>query len=135
MDPIQRQKVHQVVEACGDRIKLASDILLYGAYFFRDPQYDPQAVEKRLKKPEVPKIMDEAQRILRDQEPFDAKTLETRMHQYCQENNLKPGDLNHILRVATTGVAIGPGVFECLAILGKKETLRRFELARKEIEK
>jgi len=44
---------------------------------------------------------------------------------------LKPGDLNHILRVATTGVTIGPGVFECLAILGKPETLRRIDMAQK----
>ena len=42
---------------------------------------------------------------------------------------MKGGDLNHALRVATTGVMIGPGVFECLAILGKDETLRRIETA------
>ena len=42
---------------------------------------------------------------------------------------MKGGDLNHALRVATTGVMIGPGVFECLVILGKDETLRRIETA------
>ena len=41
----------------------------------------------------------------------------------------KFGDLNHALRVATTGVMIGPGVFECLAILGKEATLGRIETA------
>jgi glutamyl-tRNA synthetase len=42
---------------------------------------------------------------------------------------MKAGDLNHALRVATTGVMIGPGVFECLVILGKDETVRRIETA------
>ena len=41
----------------------------------------------------------------------------------------KFGDLNHALRVATTGVMVGPGVFECLAILGKDKTLQRIDVA------
>ena len=42
---------------------------------------------------------------------------------------LKVGDMIHALRVSTTGVMIGPGVYDCLAILGREETLRRTDLA------
>ncbi|MCI0642751.1 MAG: glutamate--tRNA ligase, partial [Gemmataceae bacterium] len=55
--------------------------------------------------------------------------LESRLKQYCEANNLKIADLNHVLRVATTGVTIGPGVFEILAVLGKEETQRRIGTA------
>ena len=41
----------------------------------------------------------------------------------------KAGDLVHPLRVATTGVEVGPGLFDCLAILGRDEVLRRIQLA------
>jgi len=62
------------------------------------------------------------------------QSLEEKLHAFCQQQNLKPGDLNHILRVATTGVTIGPGVFDCLAILGRQETLRRLDMALKLVE-
>src|SRR5439155_8474759 len=51
LDAATRAKLEHVITASGDRIKLYSDILMYGAPFFRtDPQYDPKAVEKQLKK-------------------------------------------------------------------------------------
>ena len=41
LDEATRRKVEAVVEASGDRIKLFSDILLYGTPFFRkDPAFD-----------------------------------------------------------------------------------------------
>src|SRR5262249_26488242 len=51
VDEATRNRIREVVEASGDRLKLFSDILLYGAPFFRaDPAYDPQAVQKKLRK-------------------------------------------------------------------------------------
>ena len=58
---------------------------------------------------------------------FDHGTLETKIKDFCEAKGVKLGDMNHILRVATTGVMIGPGVFEILAILGKDEVLRRMQ--------
>ena len=54
-------------------------------------------------------------------------TLEAKLHTFSESKVMKGGDLNHALRVAVTGVMIGPGVFECLVILGKEETLRRIK--------
>jgi hypothetical protein len=34
----------------------------------------------------------------------------------------------HALRVATTGVEVGPGVYDGLWLLGRAETLRRMDL-------
>src|SRR5262245_36506507 len=130
-DAATKHKIERVAEACGERLKIFSDALLYGAFFFRDPEYDPAAVEKRLRKPGAAEILRDVAGILKTIEPFDAKTLETQLQAVCQAKNIKPGDLNHILRVATTGVTIGPGVFECLAILGRDETLRRIDMALK----
>ena len=44
-----RDKIRKVLEACGDRIKIYSDIYQYAAFFFRDPIYDAKAVDKRLR--------------------------------------------------------------------------------------
>ena len=64
-------------------------------------------------------------------EGHDLSVLEEEIKKYCETQQIKIGDMNHILRVATTGVTVGPGVFECLAILGREETLRRIDLALK----
>jgi glutamyl/glutaminyl-tRNA synthetase len=130
VDDAQRDKVRRVVDAVGDRIKLFSDILI-NAFLFRDPAYDPKAVDKRLRPPGAADTLRSAAKVLADADPFEAKALEEKLHAFCQECNLKPGDLNHILRVATTGVMVGPGMFDCLAILGKQESLRRIDMALK----
>ena len=122
-------KVRRVIEACGDRLKIFSDILQYGAFFFRDPEYDPKAIKQRLQKEGMPALVGEAARVLADTEPFEPAALEAKMKALCEAQGTKFGDLNHALRVATTGVMVGPGVFECLSILGKAESLRRIERA------
>jgi glutamyl-tRNA synthetase len=122
-------KVRRVVEACGDRLKIFSDILQYGAFFFRDPEYDPKAVKQRLQKEGIPALLREAAQVLAGAEPFEVTALEAKIKVLCEAKGAKFGDVNHALRVATTGVMMGPGVFECLAILGKDEALRRIDAA------
>jgi nondiscriminating glutamyl-tRNA synthetase len=131
VDPATRDRVRRVVEACGDRLAIFSDILQYGAFFFRAPEYDPKAVKQRLQKEGIPALLREAAQVLAAVEPFEAPVLEAKVKALCEAKGAKFGDLNHALRVATTGVMVGPGVFECLAIFGKDETLRRIDAALK----
>ena len=42
---------------------------------------------------------------------------------------LKLNDIIHAVRVAVSGKAVGPGMFECLELLGKDRCERRIELA------
>jgi nondiscriminating glutamyl-tRNA synthetase len=128
VDEATRKKVEQVVEVCGDRLKIFSDILLYAAFFFRDPHYDLQAVKKRLQKEGIADQLRAFAKVLAEVEPFGANVLEDKLRSFCEARGVKVGDMNHALRVATTGVTIGPGVFECLTLFGRDETLRRIEL-------
>jgi glutamyl/glutaminyl-tRNA synthetase len=123
-------KIRQVVEACGDRLKVFSDIFQYGAFFFRDPEYDPQAVQKRLKKEGAKQLLDDVEAVLDSAPSFEVTVLESKIKEFCQQRQIKLGDVNHVLRVALTGVTIGPGLFEILAILGKDEVRRRLAMCR-----
>jgi glutamyl-tRNA synthetase len=130
IDVATRAKVHRVVEACGDRIKLFSDILLYGTPFFRaDPEYDAKAVEKRLRKPGVMELLIRYRNVLAGLEPFEPAAMEEQLRRLAEDAGVNPSLIIHALRVATTGVEIGPGVFDCALILGREETLRRIDLA------
>lgn len=125
VDAATLTKVRRVVEACGDRLKTYTDIFVYGAFFFRQPEYDPQAVEKRLKKAGAADLLKAVAAVVDATDPFEHANLETRVKEFCEQRQVKLGDVNHVLRVAVSGVMIGPGVFEVLAILGKDEVRRR----------
>jgi glutamyl-tRNA synthetase len=129
-DSAALEKLGRVIDASGDRIKLFSDILAYGGPFFRkDPDFDPKAVKSRLQKEGVPALLRSFADVLKTLEPFEPAAIEAKLHAFCQEHGLKSNDLIHALRVSTTGVAVGPGVFDCLTLLGRDESLRRIDLA------
>ena len=130
VDDSTRARLTRVVEACGDRIKLFSDILLYGSPFFRkDPLFEPAAIQKRLRKAGAAELLREFRSELAAAGTFEVAALEERLRVFCERKNVGAGQLIHPLRVGTTGTEVGPGVFDCLAILGKEETLRRIDLA------
>ena len=119
-----RQRIEAVILALGDRLKVFSDILTLGRYFFTETVvYDPDAVKKRLRKEGVPQLLAGLDAMLATVEPFDLPTLEKAVHDYSEANAIPMGQVVNPLRVATTGQGVGPGLYDCLAILGR-ETCR-----------
>jgi glutamyl-tRNA synthetase len=130
VDSATRERLHRIVEAMGDRLKLFSDILLYAPPFLKaDPDYDPQAVESVLKKPGTGELLKGIAGALAACEPFDAVHAEKALDEFAATKGIKGGSVNQPIRVAVTGVSRGPGVYETLAIFGKSEVLRRIDLA------
>jgi glutamyl-tRNA synthetase len=129
VDSALRQKIRKVIEACGDRLKVYSDIYQYASFFFRDPDYDPKSVKQRLHKEGVREHLQAFAGDLKTLDPFEPGAIEAKLKEYCDAKQFKLGDLNHALRVATTGVMVGPSVFDGLGILGRDETLRRIDTA------
>jgi glutamyl-tRNA synthetase len=119
-----RARIEAVILALGDRLKVFSDILKLGRFFFADELvYDLDAVKKRLRKESVPAMLVELDEVLAEVEPFDVATLESVVHEYAERSGRKMGDVVNTLRVATTGQGVGPGLYDCLYILGR-ETCR-----------
>jgi nondiscriminating glutamyl-tRNA synthetase len=126
--------VEQVVAACGDRLKIFSDVLQYAAFFFKkDPEYDAAALKKRVGKEGVPALLREFMGEMAKLEPFAHQRIEEALKAFCDARVVKGGDMIHALRVGATGVTIGPGIFECLEILGRDESLRRLNLALEQV--
>ncbi|MEZ6113289.1 MAG: glutamate--tRNA ligase [Pirellulaceae bacterium] len=126
-------RITAVVEAAGDRIKVASDILGFDEFFVADEAlaYDDAAVEKRIRKPE------RAAGLLREYraelaalpDPFDAPSLDAHLHAFVASRELKIGDIIHAIRVAVTGKGVGVGMFDALAILGRTSCVARLDRA------
>ena len=58
-------------------------------------------------------------------DPFDAVMTEKVFRDLVAELGLEASDLVHPIRVALTGRAVGPGLFETIALLGKEKTIKR----------
>ncbi|REK12355.1 MAG: glutamate--tRNA ligase [Planctomycetota bacterium] len=128
-------KLTRIVEAAGDRLKVFGDILAYADFFFQDElTYDEKAFEKNLGKPGAPELLTKFREVLAGVEPFEAAELEIALQEFVAAQDIKAGAIVHPVRVATTGKAVGPGLYDCLAILGKDVTLARIDRALKRVQ-
>jgi glutamyl-tRNA synthetase len=122
--------VTAIVEAAGDRIKVAGDILDYADFFTPDEQltYDEAAFDKRLRKPaDAAPLLRKFRGRLAAADSFNKATLENEMEKFIAAEGIKIAQIIHALRVAVTGKAIGFGLYETLAILGKQRCLARID--------
>jgi glutamyl-tRNA synthetase len=125
-----RQKLARIVQAAGDRIKVSGDILAYADFFFTDNfSYEPDALDKRLRKPGAAELLEKFRDRMKTVEPFEIGPLEAAMHDFLAAENIKIGDIIHALRVAVTGKSVGPGIYDCVAILGRDQCVARIDRA------
>lgn len=127
----ESQRVTDVVAAAGDRLKVAGDILNYPEFFEPDDalSYDKKAFDKRLRADGATERLRAFRGELATVEPFDAKTLDDLLRRFIEQHGLSIGQIIHAVRVAVTGTAVGFGVFDGLAILGRQACLNRIDRA------
>ena len=127
----ESQRISAVVTAAGDRLKVAGDILNYSEFFEADDRvpYDQKAFQKRLRADGAADRLRGFRTELATAEPFDAQTLDAALHRFVEQEEISVGQIIHPLRVAVTGKAVGFGLFEALAILGRQACLKRVDRA------
>ena len=127
----QHARIRQVVEAAGDRIKVAGDILDYPEFFQADGEvaYDKKAFAKRVRKDGVAPLLRGFRDSVEAVEPFEAPALDLCMHAFVEAEGITIGQIIHAVRVAVTGKAVGFGLFDGLAILGRDACLARIDRA------
>jgi glutamyl-tRNA synthetase len=121
-----------VAEAAGARLVVAGDVLEYDDFFLADDAlpYDEAAFEKRLKKaPGAAGLLARLRARLAAAEAFDAAALEGLLSEFMRDEAIESGQIVHALRVALTGKAVGFGLFDALAILGRARSLARIDRA------
>ena len=92
-----------------------------------DFEFDPKAVEKRLKKPGVKATLLDLVERFSKVEDWTAPALEAVVKELSQGNGMGPWV--HPIRVAVSGRGEGIGLFEMLQLLGKEKTLARLRHA------
>lgn len=127
----QQTRIRQVVEAAGDRIKVAGDILGYPEFFQADDEvaYDQNAFDEQVRRVGVEPLLRRFRDRLGTTAPFDADALDRAMHAFVETEGVPIAQIIHAVRVAVTGKAVGFGLFEGLAILGRDACVARIDRA------
>jgi glutamyl-tRNA synthetase len=89
---------------------------------------DPQARAKWLDE-RGRSTLAQVREALASTQNFDEDGIQHSLDAVQQRLQVKPRELYQPLRVALTGTAISPGIFESVALLGQDETLRRIDSA------
>jgi len=98
--------------------------------FFKAPEtLDPKAVEKVLKKNDGLAMLREARALLGGMEEWSGLALDMALKTFCEQRNLKLGNVAQPLRVALSGTTISPPIHDTLHVLGQQESLRRIDFA------
>ena len=89
--------------------------------------YDDEAVKKHLKGEDLEARMKDLYEALRGVEPFDVTTSEQALRTLAESRGLGAGKYIHPFRVALTGKAVSPPIFDVAVTLGKERSLRRLQ--------
>jgi glutamyl-tRNA synthetase len=97
-------------------------------FLFEPPVEDEKAWRKTMKD-EAPRALGASREALAAVSGFDAAGVEMALSPLPERLGLKPGRVYQPIRVAISGGTVSPGIFESLAVLGQKESLRRIDAA------
>ena len=127
-------KVARIVTALGDRLKVFGDIVLQSRFFFgEEVTFDDKAFTKRLLAPGAAERLAAYREWLAtqpgDDASFTAASIEHGTHEFLAARGWGLGEIVHAIRVAVTGTGVGPGLFDCVAIVGRDLCLRRIDRA------
>jgi glutamyl-tRNA synthetase len=112
------------------RVKKLGQFVDEAAPFLRDEvAVDPEAARKHLANPELREPLIAWRDAAAAIDPFDAQTLEPAMRQVAEARGVKAAALIHATRVAVTGRAVSPGLFDVLELLGRERTVARLTAA------
>ncbi len=125
-----KEYVNDVIELNFDRIKTLKDITHKTNYFFDDPtEYEEKAVRKRWKDKSVNELMEKFIQKLNVINNWNHQNIENSLRFLSERENISAGKIIHPTRLALSGIASGPSLFEMMELLGKEICINRLNKA------
>lgn len=115
-----------IMEQMQVRTKFYSDIPDNCSYFFTDDYpFVAKAVKKRLLKDGVAELLDDVAAAYQSLDDFTEESSHDTLVKLAEARDLGMGQMVHPVRVAVSGKAEGPGLFEMLVLLGREKVCER----------
>ena len=113
------EALRRMIGAVKSSLKTISEVGEQLTYFLGEVHtYDPVAFEK-YQNPETMRALEQSVLLLEDAMVFSAMALEQRFREAAAQTSRKFADYVHPLRLAVTGRASSPNIFELIEILGR----------------
>jgi glutamyl-tRNA synthetase len=128
-----REWLERVLRLVLPRVRRLPDFVVQASPFLTTSvDYDPEAVRKHLTPADLDQHIEALMAALEaDAQPFEEGAIERVLRTVADARGIKAAQLIHAARIAVTGKAVSPGIFEVLALVGKPLTLSRLrDLAR-----
>lgn len=124
-----KEYVEKVCALIKEKAQFVNEFWSLGSYFFEEPtEFDNDLVQKKWKDA-VPAFMQDMHMELSNLADFSAASIEACFKATAEKNGISPGSVMQIFRIALSGVAAGPAIFEMVEVLGKETALRRLKHA------
>ncbi len=127
--------LRQVLQLTQERVDTLEDFFAYAQFFFvGDLEYDADARARLVAKKRTAAATGAAlgELLERDLDPlldWTAETLEATLRSYCERTGWSPRELFMPVRIAVTGRAATPPLFETMTVLGREVCRRRLRRA------
>ncbi len=127
----RRDWLYQLIELLKVRARTLDDIVRQAApYFIETVEYDAEAVAKGWKDREATQTILRASRDTLASAPrWTTDALEPELRRLAEQIGIGAGKIFQPLRIALTGVAASPGIFDVLVLLGRERSLARIDAA------
>ena len=119
------QKALQVCQIMKERACFPHDFWQQGKYFFIRPEAYDAAVLRKKWNAQVGAVLRELLAALQVLEAFEADSIKATLTRLLTARSVTLGQLMPVLRVALTGVGMGPDLMQSIALLGQAECIER----------
>jgi nondiscriminating glutamyl-tRNA synthetase len=128
-DRIDEAHVARVTALLQERARTVGEIVDQGAYFFTRGPVEPaqEALAKYCATPEAIERLRDGRSALASVADYTPAAIEAAIRGLAERSGLKAAAFIHPLRVALTGQAVSPGIFEVTSILGREVALARVD--------
>ncbi len=122
--------ITSVIDLVKPRVRTLDQLVFELEPFLRDaPDLDEAAAAKYLSSVDVRAALPRLTERLNTVEPFDAARTEGALRAVAEEAGIKAAALIHATRVAVTGRAVSAGLFDVLAVMGRRRVVARLSVA------
>jgi len=125
---LNRHKVKGAVRTLKKRSNTLVEMAQGALFYFREISFDKEADQKFLR-PELVELLEDLLSDLRGAAGFDQKGLEKIFSAFLEKHQIKLGKVAQPLRVALTGKAVSPGIFEVMEVMGQHTVISRLSHA------
>jgi len=128
---IQSYDINDISVMIKQRCKTLNDAIMLTEFLYQEPKFESKAeIQIMCDNPEQCKtILENAINTLNRIHEFTTENIELVLKSLMNTLEVKPKHLLGTLRIVITNQKVSPPIFDCLYILGKKESIKRIQSA------